>query len=295
MVRLQDKLFGTILRIDIYGDDIRYQKDIVQMFNDIQRMHTKFTIFNDNSEMMRLNKGEEFIPCKELIQIIGFAIDYYRSSNYYFNPCGFELKKGISTELGNPNLIGLSQYKVNLNGQAMDLGAIAKGYALDYIKTYCEFNMIENIVVNFGGAIYIRGNYPNKIGYNVGIRHPKLQDENICILKQMSNCMINTSVNDDQEIIKDGVKYGHIHNQGKLIEQNQDLQSVSLIGTNGAELDAYATAMVAMGLELSLEFIKEHQEIDYVLVSKNKIYTNLKPEILEVCDQRFIVEEIIYA
>lgn len=295
MVRLQDKLFGTILRIDIYGDDIRYQKDIVQMFNDIQRMHTKFTIFNDNSEMMRLNKGEEFIPCKEMIQIIGFAIDYYRSSNYYFNPCGYELKKGISTELGNPNLIGLSQYKVNLNGQAMDLGAIAKGYALDYIKTYCEFNRIDNIVVNFGGAIYIRGNYPNKIGYNVGIRHPKLQDENICILKQMSNCMINTSVNDDQEIIKDGVKYGHIHNQGKLIEQNQDLQSVSLIGTNGAELDAYATAMVAMGLELSLEFIKEHQEIDYVLVSKNKIYTNLKPEILEVCDQRFIVEEIIYA
>lgn len=295
MVRLQDKLFGTILRIDIYGDDIRYQKDIVQMFNDIQRMHTKFTIFNDNSEMMRLNKGEEFIPCKEMIQIIGFAIDYYRSSNYYFNPCGYELKKGISTELGNPNLIGLSQYKVNLNGQAMDLGAIAKGYALDYIKTYCEFNRIDNIVVNFGGAIYIRGNYPNKIGYNVGIRHPKLQDENICILKQMSNCMINTSVNDDQEIIKDGVKYGHIHNQGKLIEQNQDLQSVSLIGTNGAELDAYATAMVAMGLELSLEFIREHQEIDYVLVSKNKIYTNLKPEILEVCDQRFIVEEIIYA
>lgn len=295
MVRLQDKLFGTILRIDIYGDDIRYQKDIVQMFNDIQRMHTKFTIFNDNSEMMRLNKGEEFIPCKEMIQIIGFAIDYYRSSNYYFNPCGYELKKGISTELGNPNLIGLSQYKVNLNGQAMDLGAIAKGYALDYIKTYCEFNRIDNIVVNFGGAIYIRGNYPNKIGYNVGIRHPKLQDENICILKQMSNCMINTSVNDDQEIIKDGVKYGHIHNQGKLIEQNQDLQSVSLIGTNGAELDAYATAMVAMGLELSLEFISEHQEIDYVLVSKNKIYTNLKPEILEVCDQRFIVEEIIYA
>ncbi|MGB0880170.1 MAG: FAD:protein FMN transferase, partial [Polaribacter sp.] len=78
-------------------------------------------------------------------------------------------------------------------------------------------------------------------------------------------------------ITEDGKKYVHTVNPKTGFAKESNLLSVSVISDSDcADVDAYATAFMAMGLERTKEFIQSHKKIYVVL-----LFTNANGEIEE--------------
>ena len=75
-----------------------------------------------------------------------------------------------------------------------------------------------------------------------------------------------------------GTKENHHLINPKTATQGRAFVSVSLFAhANNAKIDAYATAISVMPLDIALAFLKKHDEIGYILVKSDKkiVYENL--------------------
>ena len=54
----------------------------------------------------------------------------------------------------------------------IDLGAIAKGYIADQVKTYLKKQGIKHAIINLGGNVDVIGTKPDGSKYNIGIQKP---------------------------------------------------------------------------------------------------------------------------
>ena len=54
----------------------------------------------------------------------------------------------------------------------IDLGAIAKGYIDDQVKTYLKKQGIKHAIINLGGNVDVIGTKPDGSKYNIGIQKP---------------------------------------------------------------------------------------------------------------------------
>ena len=127
-----------------------------------------------------------------------------------------------------------------------DLGAFAKGVAVDHaIQRLLEFG-IENAIVNGGGdlrAIGSKGGQP----WRVGIRHP--QGEGIlAAIEIRTDESVFTSGNYERFNEYEGVRYAHILDPrtGRPVA---GITSVTVIHDSGAVADAAATALAVAGVE----------------------------------------------
>ena len=164
-------------------------------------------------------------------------------------------------------------------GQGIDLGGIAKGYAIDRTVEVLRKRNVPEALLNFGGTIYVHGET-----CRIGIQNPFAK----------MGCYIGSLQIQDQAVVTSGIyeryfelggtRYHHIIDPKTSKPAETDLAGVTLIGKHAGELDALATAVIVTGTEKGLKLIHEHR-VDAVLIHKNgTVYVtdglknNLKPE-----------------
>ena len=154
-----------------------------------------------------------------------------------------------------------------------DFNAIAKGYAVDVAGRFLEAQKIKNYLVEIGGEIRTRGNKPNNIPWKAGIEDPnfdgtrsiqkviELEDESMATSGSYRKFKIDSLT---------GEKYVHIINPKTGYPTKSKLLSVSVISTlDCADVDAYATALMAMSLEKAKEFLKIRTNLKGYLIYAN--------------------------
>lgn len=292
MIRLQEQFFNTTISIELYDDSIHAKNLIIDLIKEIEHLQHLFNIFEKDSQLTKLNDGTLSMVDPHLYQIIKFSVDYYQQTNHFFNPCCFNLKQAINDDFGNPLLIEFQNNStLNLHEQKIDLGAIAKGYALDLLKAYIDQSEITDALINFGGSVFLKGLYKQKILFNVGICHPQDNQQKIAQVNQISNCFINTSVRFDQTIIKDNEHYPHIYSHQNLTGK-KSVDSITLLGDNATQLDAFCTAISAMELDAAIAFIQQFPTLQFILISDLTVYTNLKNE-FQLLDKKYNLEVLL--
>lgn len=158
---------------------------------------------------------------------------------------------------------------------SLDVGAIAKGYAVEQIGKYLLENNIDTYLLNVGGNVKALGS-PTDKKWTIGIENPDKSDtENphIEILKFEDKSLV-TSGNYQRFYTVGGKNYNHIIDTATLFPAEY-YNSVSIICDNSAIADALSTALFCMSVEDGKKLLENFQNIEVLWVKTNgeKIYT----------------------
>ena len=160
-----------------------------------------------------------------------------------------------------------------VEGMRIDLGGIAKGFAIDRaIEAVRKIGGL-GAMVDIGGDIRCYGKTPKGQKYwLVGLQNPDLESEkqNLLTLK-LTDKAVTTSGNYHRFFIIGGKHYSHIINQktGGIAE---GLSSVTIIADNAADADALATAVSVMGVEKGLQLIENTPNTEAIVISASPDY-----------------------
>ena len=157
------------------------------------------------------------------------------------------------------------------NRTLLNCSAIAKGYSCDVVARMLEDEGVSNYMVEIGGEVAMQGVNQNGDCWRIGISKP--EDDSTGIANELEEIVrpckkggIATSGNYRNFYIKDGKKYAHTIDPRTGYPSEQNILSATIVANDCMTADAYATAFMAMGLEMSERIAKEIPEIDYYFI-----------------------------
>lgn len=161
-------------------------------------------------------------------------------------------------------------------GMKLDLGGIAKGYAVDEaIEVLASFGL-SRVLVDGGGDIAASGPPPGAKGWRVQVdavdKNGRMSQEE----RFLSHGAIATSGDTYKYIEVDGMRYSHIVNPKSGYGLTDRLR-VTVLATSGMEADALASAISVMGRDHGLTFANQRQGIEaYIIFQEEERFLSLR-------------------
>ncbi|HET9217363.1 MAG TPA: FAD:protein FMN transferase [Terriglobia bacterium] len=141
----------------------------------------------------------------------------------------------------------------------LDFNAIAKGYGVDAVGLLLEQRGVISYIVEIGGEVRARGHHPDRPSWRVGVEKPTddaLADKQIKMVIELKDAALATSGTYRNYDISEGKKISHIIDPKTGYPAQNSLLSVSVIAPDAVTADAYATALIVMGLDEGLRFVE---------------------------------------
>jgi thiamine biosynthesis lipoprotein len=260
-------LLGTKCSISAYGEDPR---DAVEAaFAEIERMDKLFSDFREDSILSRLNREghlKETEETREVIWLIKRAVFFAEKSEGAFDPTVGPLMKlwgfrgGVRTlpsSLEIQKTLFYISYKniivekdgIRLTKGEIDLGGIAKGYAVDRATYILKNKGIKKALVNAGGNIYGFGK-----AWKIGIQDPRDKTNLIGYLK-IQDAGVASSGDYERFFIIDGKRYSHIMDP-RTGYPKQGVIATTVKAKDATTADALSTTLFVMGKD-GLKLCKE--------------------------------------
>lgn len=149
----------------------------------------------------------------------------------------------------------------------LDFSAIAKGYAVDLVGGLLESRGVMNYLVEIGGEVRCRGlNNENK-SWSLGIEDPTVtsNEQKLLAIVRIKDLSLATSGNYRNYYKKDSKVYAHIIDPRTGYTAQHGLLSASVFSADCITADAYATAMMVLGMDGSKRLV-EKEGIEAILV-----------------------------
>ncbi|MBU1727014.1 MAG: FAD:protein FMN transferase [Candidatus Omnitrophica bacterium] len=245
------------------------------VFDEISRIEGLLSKYKAESEVSRLNNEGRLRVSPETLYILAKSKEFWYLSEGAFDVTvgpladiwGFNEKKfRVTTESeikSTLKYVGMDKIDLNnsdnvvkfkIPGIKIDLGAIAKGYALDCSINKLKEKGVKDCLINAGGQIYCLGK-KGDTPWKVAVRRPRsnaLSDK-----LRLENKSIATSGDYEQFFIKEGKRYSHILNPKTGYPADSGILSVTVISTEATTADALATAVFVLGKEKGLRLAKK--------------------------------------
>jgi thiamine biosynthesis lipoprotein len=170
--------------------------------------------------------------------------------------------------------------KLNGNDAMLDLGAMSKGYTIRLIDTYLKEMGVTYYSISAGSSSLSVGQNINRSNenyvFNIALTHPNTSiqafSEPYGLIK-VKDQSISTSGNFEQYTTYQGVKYHHIISPFTLFPV-QFYETLTIVGSDAALLDALSTAMFVMNRETFDAFLLQHQtDLSIEMIRFNKDQT----------------------
>ena len=273
-------------------------------FDEVQNgIDSLFTVINKsmstyipNSDISKINSGDSLLQVDaHFIKVFEKATEVWKATDGFFDPTvgawvnayGFGPEKPIKTltqekkaylskitgwhtiELTDDSTIKKSHLETYL-----DFNALAKGYAVDVLAEYLSKLGSSNYLVEIGGEIVAFGNSPKtNLPWSIAIHDPKQQNERKMIQRlSLNNEAIATSGNyrKFRVDVETGERYVHSINPLTGIPVKSNVLSASVRAADCMTADAYATALMVLPLEASMELIKKLTDVEaYWITASN--------------------------
>jgi len=296
-IKLQGTIFGTTYSIIYYDVKTNFEYEINQLFAKVNQSTSTYIPLSDIS---RINKGEKGIKVDEYFkEVFSKSERIFKETEGYFDPTVGNLVNawgfGPSGSLNNIDstkvkelmkFVGFDKVKIEDNEikkqfaeTHFDFNSIGKGYGVDVIGRFLESRKVKNYLIEIGGEIRVRGSKPDKKQWTVQLENPNTDGSRsaFTFLELKNKSMASSGNYRKFRIAKNGEKYVHTINPKTGYATESNLLSASVIAElDCADVDAYATAFMAMGLERTKEFIQTKPELKVIL-----IYANEKGELEE--------------
>lgn len=281
-------LMGTLVEISVVGrDEDKAAAAINDAFGEMERVEKLMSRWIPESEVSRINRWAGVRPVKvstEVREVIQRAGEISKASGGYFDISvgglldlwGFEGSGGrVPAKVEIEQALGLVGYgaihmdeeasTVELRrGMRIDLGGIAKGYAVDRAYEVLTSRGYGNVIVNAGGDMRVGGRKP-KGPWVIGIQDPRDRSRILASL-DVGDISVATSGDYERYFEADGVRYHHLLDPFTGYPARQ-CRSVTILAKDAVTADALATAVFVMGPEKGLRLIEAMEGVEALIVS----------------------------
>ncbi len=260
---------NTIIDIKVWGEE--RNQAISDINKEIYYLNSLFDDYTKGTDVSNINENagiKAVNVSQETISILNEALGMYYETQESFNICigpisrlwGFKdgnYRVPTETEIERTlKLVDIADLRISGNsvylsrrGEMIDLGGIAKGYALDKILTILKSYKITDAIVNMGGNVLTYSTNPSKV-WKIGIRDPR-SDGIIGTLSIKGIKFIATSGDYERFFEANGVRYCHIFDPetGKPASK---IVSVTVVADKGYISDVLSTSFFVLGKNPSL-------------------------------------------
>jgi thiamine biosynthesis lipoprotein len=300
---------GTVCSVTLFerGDNRVYQ----EIFSRLREIDNRMSVNIAASDVSRINAAAGIEPVQvhdDVFFVIERAVFYARLSNGAFDPSVGPLVSlwGIGGE--NPRVPTQEEIEKTLSfvnwrdieldansksvflkkpGMALDLGAIAKGYAADEAAAIIKSAGIERAIIDLGGNIVTCGVKKDKSPWRVGIQNPDEKRGTYIGITQVKEQSVVTSGVYERFFEKDGVRYHHIFSPSGGYPVDNELLSVTVIAHNSIDADALSTAAFVLGYEKGATLIESLPDTEAVFVMKDMTVRKTPGADFTITDKNF--------
>jgi thiamine biosynthesis lipoprotein len=263
-----------------YGHDAGALPRIVEAaFDEVDRIDRLMSHYKPESPLSRLNREAARGPVAveaELFDFIAESLRYGRDSGGAFDitvgplmkawgffrgggriPSGDELAE-LRQRVGYQHVVLDPQARTirfDHPGVELDLGGIAKGYAVDRAVAVLRRAGVAAALVSAGGStVFGLGAPPGQTAWEVGVQDPVRPDA-AAFTARLKDRALSVSGSYERSFEKDGVTYSHIMDP-RTARPVQGVLSVAVLSASGTEGDALDDALFVRGVEGSKAYVK---------------------------------------
>lgn len=283
-----DTLYDTVIKVQILDP---VDKDVMDGLKTLcKKYDTMFSMYVEGSDIYNINHagGAPVSVSQDTATLIQKGIYYSSLSNGSFDiTIGavsqlWDFTSGTGTVPDESSIaaalthvnyknIAVSGTTVQLADPeaAIDVGAIAKGYIADRVKSYLKENGVKHAVIDLGGNILLIGSKTDGSKYNIGIQKPFSETgEPITSVKVSDKSVVTTGIY--QRYFKENGKiYHHILDPHTGYPCENNLYSDTIITNSSLTADALSTTCFLMGYEAANNLIDQLDNVDAVFITND--------------------------
>jgi len=250
------ELMGTTVSVKVEGPMSPYLAQ--RALYEIEKMEVVFSKFSPKSEIAMINRLAGKAPLqvsRDTFDCISLAVRINKLTRG-----AFDITLGHARDLVlNP---ATSKVYLKRNNETIDLGGIAKGFAVEAARHLLMTKGSQAGMVDMHSSIAVFG---NKL-WRIGIRHPRQPEKLLGVVELGNGQSLSTSGDYEQG------KHIIDPRTGKPAES---CEAVTLIGMNAAEMDAFSTGVFVLGPEIGMELIEKLPDVEGLIVDcRGKITTS---------------------
>ncbi len=263
-----------------YGEDAVALPRIVEgAFDEVDRIDRLMSHYKAESPLSRLNREAARGPVTvdpELFEFLAESLRYGRDSGGAFDITVGPLMKAWGFFRGGgrvPEAAELAALREKVGyrhvvldarartirfdrpGVELDLGGIAKGYAVDRVVALLRREHVAAALVSAGGStIYGLGAPPGESAWSVDVQDPT-DPERIAFAVRLRDRALSVSGTYEKSFERDGVTYSHIMDP-RTARPVQGVLSVAVLTDSGTAGDALDDALFVQGVEAGRRYLK---------------------------------------
>jgi thiamine biosynthesis lipoprotein len=284
---------GTIFTVAAYGRDRTFLSEVVeQAFEEIDRLDEQMSNYKPESELSVINREAASHPVvvePGLFHLL--EISYRRSEETggafditvgpLMKSWGFFRGRGrlpASTEISQVlKRVGYRHLKLDAarrtirfdeKGVELDLGGIAKGYAVDRAVDILRSNGITSALVSSGmSSIYALGSPPGEHGWKITLRSPYDAHKAGDVI-HLQNYSVSISGSYEKFFEIAGKNYCHImdpHTGWPVAS----MLSTAVLAPTGTDTDGRSAGFFVMGVERTRKYLAEHPNLAVIFYLPN--------------------------
>lgn len=266
--------FGSLVEINLYGVEPERARVLLRgIGKELDRMHHQWSPEGDG-ELGRLNAGlseHSWLPVSpELAALIQRSRELSLASGGLLDPAMGRMIKlwGLSDDppkqtppadaeikallKANPRMNDIkmtgNSLSVSNHSVRLDFGAIAQGYAVDWIAGRLHSEGVQNAIINVSGDLRILGRHGDR-PWRIGIKNPRsAQGDILASLDIHDNESIVTSGDYERFYLYQGRRYHHIIDP-RTGYPSKGLSSVTVLADNATLADAASTTLMINGVQ----------------------------------------------
>jgi len=273
-------LLGTVVEVIS-----PYQEAANIAFKEIKRVENIFSIFIEDSALSHLNKTGFLNNNFEVAFLIEKSKKFYKLTGKKFDITVGPLVRIWKEAIGDNNvpdeaeirralkLVGFDKIHIDKKrgnikfrdrGMGVDLGGIAKGYAVDCAVKELKRKGIDSAIINAGGDIYCLGSKFDR-PWQLGLQHPRKKNKLFETLK-LRDLAVVTSGDYQQYLESETKRYSHIIDPKTGYPVEGDVISVTVVAKDTLTADAVATCVFLLGKEKGIEVFKDYSGVERIIV-----------------------------
>ena len=276
---------GTVYKVAAYGANQAYVSEVLrQAFEIIDRLDQQMSNYKPDSELSAINReaGRENVMVEP--HLFGLLQDSFRFSQEtdgafdvtvgpLMKAWGFFRGRGrlpspqeihqLLNSVGYQHVtLDAAQRTIRFDGPGteIDLGGIAKGYAVDRVVDLLREDHISAALISAGtSSIYALGAPPGERAWHIQLRDPFDATRSTDVI-DLKNYSLSTSGDYVKFFMMGGKMYSHIMNPhtGMPVE---NMLSTAVAAASTTDSDALSTAFYVMGVGASRRYADAHPNL----------------------------------
>ena len=283
-IRRSRLMMGTVVEIMAGGlQDHKLEAAVDAAFEEMARLDRLLSRYRQDSDVAHLSQSDAGSKvAAETAEVLALGLDVARRSGGAFDltlgglkslwPFDDEVPRVPDQRAIAATLVGIGPTALVLDGRQVhkrtphlqvDLGGIAKGYAVDRAIAILKQHGIPSAAINAGGDMYLLGQRHSR-AWRIGIQHPR-QTETVLETVQVHDQAVVTSGDYERFFEQDGIRYHHIFDPLSGFPARA-CQSVTIIADSVALGDALATAVFVLGPDAGLKLLTQYPRTAALIV-----------------------------